>query len=475
MATSLRSLIVGASKFSIPMALSAVLSLALLPIISRVYPPDDYGKINLFYTLGNFMMTFGLLGLDNAFIRFFQEPLKGLNNSKAFSLCLYTGFSVVLVAFALMLLIAPATISEFIFGEPCISALMMLSVYSLSLIVFRLLSIVTRQEFDALSYNIQQILLILSNRVLFVVAVIVSTDYYLSITAMTVMTAFSATVFLLLKRRKYMVLEVPPIPRQSLKTFFFFALPTMPAALLVWLNSSAAKLLLAGFGQYDEVGVFSVAFMIANAFSVIPSAFAIYWSPFVYSHYKTEMYLIKKVQDLITLLTLVLVISFVIFQDLIYALLGTAYNASQSYFMIIMLFPIQALLVETVGYGIYLSNKTQIRLTICFLAALLNISMSLFLIPSCGGMGAAIGLGFSAMVVLVGSCYFGQKYFKSIMNKKRTFLAYIIIAILCVGNALGATDSVIRIILIFLALVGTGVLYGKPIFRYFRDRRSTEE
>lgn len=469
-AVSLKSLIIGASKFSVPMALSAVLSLVLIPVISRVYPPDDYGKINLFYTLGNFIMTFGLLGLDNAFIRFFQEPLKGLGNSKAFSLCLYVGSCVVLVIFAFVFLVSPAAVSEFMFGESCVSALAMLLVYSLSLIIFRLLSIVTRQEFDALSYNIQQILLILSNRVLFVVAVAVSTNYYPSIFVMTAVTAISAIAFLWAKRKKYMVLEVLPIPEKSLRTFFLFALPTMPAALLVWLNSSAAKLLLAGFGQYDEMGVFSIAFMIANAFSVIPSAFAIYWSPFVYSHYKTEVYLIKKVQDLITLLTVVLVILFTVFQDPIYALLGTEYNSSQPYFMVIMLFPIQALLVETVGYGIYLANKTQIRLAICALSALLNVVLSAFLIPKYGGLGASFGLGFSALVVLVGSSYFGQKYFESIMDKKRTLGACLIIVMLCFGNVFGAMNLIIRLLLILLALAATAILYFKPVIQYFKER-----
>lgn len=70
------------AKYSVPTALSAVLSLVLIPVISHVYPASEYGVINLFYSLGNLLMLFALFGLDNAFIRFYQEPVEVLQQNQ---------------------------------------------------------------------------------------------------------------------------------------------------------------------------------------------------------------------------------------------------------------------------------------------------------------------------------------------------------------------------------------------------------
>lgn len=458
------------AKYSVPTALSAVLSLVLIPVISHVYPASEYGVINLFYSLGNLLMLFALFGLDNAFIRFYQEPVEGLDNGKAFSLSMLVAtICIVTITFAACLL-APNAIGRYVFGEPNPVGLVLLGVYSVALVVFRLLSIVTRQEFDAKGYNVQQIGLLLSNKVLYVLAVLVSTSYMPSIVLMTALTAFMALGFLLTRARGYITSKVKDVPRASLRQFFAFALPTMPAALLMWLNSSVAKLALAGYGRFDDVGVFALAFTIANAFQVVPAAFSVYWSPFVYKHYEDEQGLIRRMQGLLTALTALLVVAFLAAQDLIYLLVGSEYAQSQSYFMIVMLFPIQTLLVETVGYGIYLSNKTYLRLAVTGASSAANILLCVALVPRYGGMGAAIALGASALIMLLGSLAFGQMHYKSIDSALKTTILYVAIIALCIGNVVAYADIRARLLLIAIGLGACLALYGRQATDMIRVR-----
>ena len=452
-----------ASKFSIPTALSAVLSLVLIPVISRAYPADQYGVINLFYSLGNFLMLLSLLGLDNAFIRFYQEPLDGLDKREAFSLSGTIGLLIVLALTAFTACFFADQASTYVFGEANMSALLLLGVYSISLIVFRLLSIVTRQELDAAGYNVQQIALILSNKVLYVLAVLFSSSYFPSILLMTGLTTVMGVIFLLSKYKDFLNVGFIKAPKASLSKFFQFALPTMPAAILMWLNSTVAKLMLAAFGRYDDVGIFALAFTIANAFSVLPAAFSVYWSPFVYKHYKDEQLLIKRMQGVLTVLAVILVVLFVGFQDVIYLLVGTAYAESKCYFMLVMLFPIQTLLVETVGYGIYLSNKTHLRLFITALSAATNTLLCFFLIPSIGGLGAAAALAVSALIMLGGSVLFGQKYYQSIGSVPKTTILYVVIITLCVGNYWASDNVGLRVTLEAAAVIISCVLYGREM------------
>lgn len=461
---SVSSILKNSARFSIPTAVSAFLSLALVPIISRVYPANDYGVINLFYTLGNFFMTFGLLGLDNALIRYYQEPLSGLDHKRAFSLSLFLGIFVILAIGLIAIAFFPVESSQFVFGEENASGLFLLVTYSLSLVVFRLLSIVARQEFDFIGYNVQQIVLIVSNKALFVLAVLISTNYFPSIVLMTAMTAASALLFLFAIARNYITIDFRNIPFGSMRVFFSFAILTMPAALLMWLNSSVAKLALAGFGRYEEVGVFALAFTIANAFSVIPSAFSIYWSPFVYKNYKTENALIKRMQGLLTGLSVFLVVLFVFSQDLIYLLLGGTYSASQQYFMLVMLFPIQTLLVETIGYGIYLADKPHLRLGLAAVSALANVILCVMLIPSYGGLGAATAMAASASIMVAGSYVLGQKYYQSVQDPKKTIIAYMGILILCIGNCWGFSNVWIRASLVLVGLAIFCQMSGREAF-----------
>ena len=458
-----------ASKFSVPTIMSAALSLVLIPVISRAYPADQYGVINLFYSLGNFLMVLSLLGLDNAFIRFFQEPLEGLDKKEAFSLSFAVGALIVISVTAMSACFFADQASSYVFGETNVSALILLGVYSLSLIVFRLLSIVTRQEMDAKGYNAQQIALIMSNKVLYVVAVLFSTSYFPSILLMTGLTTAMAAGFLTVRARSLLGLGFRNAPKKSLIAFFAFAVPTMPAAILMWLNSTVAKLMLAGYGRYDDVGIFALAFTIANAFSVAPSAFSVYWSPFVYKHYKDEQALIKRMQGVLTVLTVALVILFVGAQDVIYMLVGDAYGQSKMYFMLVMLFPIQTLLVETVGYGIYLANKTHVRLAIAAASAAVNTSICFLLIPTLGGLAAAVALATSAVIMLAGSLIYGQRYYRSIENPVKTLLLYAVIGALCIGNCWACDQIALRYTLIAISVALTAVLYGRETVEATRN------
>lgn len=468
--SSVRGIFKEAAKYSVPTALSAVLSLVLIPVISRIYPANEYGVINLFYSMGNLLMTFALFGLDNAFIRFYQEPINGLDNRQAFSLSMLVATLCIVTVTFCVCYFAPNVAARYVFGETNSAGLILLGIYAVALVVFRLLSIVTRQEFDARGYNLQQIGLLLSNKVFYVLAALVSTSYMPSIVLMTALTVTMAVIFLLTRARKFITAKVAEVPWGSFRRFFSFALPTMPAALLMWLNSSIAKLALAGYGRFEDVGVFALAFTIANAVQVVPAAFSVYWSPFMYKHYNDEQDLIKRMQGLITALTALLVVFFMAGQDVIYLLVGNEYVQSQAYFMIVMLFPIQTLLVETIGYGIYLSNKTYLRLVVTGTSAAANILLCMMLIPTYGGLGAAIALGASALIMLFGSLVFGQKNYRSIESPFKTTVLYVLIIVLCVGNIFACEDAILRLSLIAAGFGVCVFLYGKEAASFLRSR-----
>ena len=70
--------------FSLVTWISFGLSFLTAPISTRLFTPDVQGKINIFNTYSNLFGVFVLLGLDQAYARFFNE--RPNNRSKGYLL-----------------------------------------------------------------------------------------------------------------------------------------------------------------------------------------------------------------------------------------------------------------------------------------------------------------------------------------------------------------------------------------------------
>lgn len=420
-------------KYCIPSIVSAIIGIAVIPIISRVYPADDYGKINLFYSVGNMVLCIVLLGLDSAYIRFYYEGFRGTKGKDLFPLAFWTALGLDVLLCAVCILIFPDTAGKYLFGERNNKMLLAMGLYVIGLLLFRLLSIDTRMDNRALVYNLQQISLMVSNRISFVLITFLTTDYQTSILVITASTLILSLIFtVLLKKSRDFAWK--PLSGDTYKAIMLFAIPLMPTTVMTWLNNSVSKMVLSSYNDFAAVGVLSIATSIANVFSVIPAAFCTYWSAFMYKNYTTENGFIKKVHNYICLLSLVMIWGIFVFQDVLYFIVGPEYADSQKYFMLIMLGPIQSLLCETTSYGIILKNKTKYNLYISVAAVLVNVAVSYMLYPVYGSLSAAIGIGTAAVIQLVMKTVIGQKNYSSIVSKKTTILGVTLMLLLILSN-----------------------------------------
>lgn len=445
-------------KYCIPSIVSALVGLLAIPIISGMYPAEDYGKINLFYSVGNMILYIALLGLDSAYIRFYFEPPKGTEKKQLFSLALFASVISIVLFTTVAYFIFPDIVSQYMFGESNRILIVLFGLYIIGLILFRLLSIESRMDDRAILFNMQQILLIFTNRVSFVIVAFKTTDYKVSIEAITFSSIILGLIFLLYQK-KLNIVSRRRINAKTLKTIFTFAIPLMPTAVMTWLNNSAVKMVLSGYGAFELVGVLSIATSLANVFSIIPSAFNTYWSPFMYSNYKNQQTFIRKVHSYIMILSIVITLCIFCFQDVLYIFVKGDYKVSQAYFMLIMLTPIQSLVCETTCYGIYLSNKTIYNLYIAIASGGFNILASWLLYRPLGIWGVVIGISGSAILQLVLKTFIGQKYYRSVENIRKTCISVIIVILICFLNVFVYPSLVIRIFVSLFTLMLTILLY----------------
>ena len=461
-------------KYCIPSVVSAIIGILVIPIISRIYPTSDYGKINIFYSVGNMVLYIVLLGLDSAYIRFYFEQPEGIERKQLFQLAFWTGALLDMIACAAAICLFPNIVGNYLFGEVNNKLVFLLGVYIFGLLLFRLLTIETRMENQALLYNIQQLLLIFTNRVSFVLIAFYTTDYQYALFAITI-SSLVIGVFFLVKQKALNDFKLSHIPIEKLQYIFKFAIPLMPTTVMVWLNNSAAKIVLSGYDDFDSVGVLSIATSVANIFSLIPSAFAIYWSPFIYKNYKIEQDFIKKIHSYICILSIGIILFIYYVQDIIYAFVGIGYKTSQPYFLLIMLAPIQSLLCETTSYGIVLSNNTKYNLYISILAVSFNILFGFFLYPQLHIYAVVIGIAGAAIVQLFLKTVIGQRYYESIENYGQTLAGALIIISIAICNVFTYDLIKARIVIGILVLMLSYLIYHRQIINALSEIKSIKQ
>lgn len=102
--------------FSSASWISAAISFISTPIITRLFLPQEVGKINLFTTFMVLFQTVSILGLDQAFMRFYNEPPFKINKRTLLGLCIFFSFSMSMIC-ALIVLIFFKEVTTEITGD----------------------------------------------------------------------------------------------------------------------------------------------------------------------------------------------------------------------------------------------------------------------------------------------------------------------------------------------------------------------
>lgn len=74
--------------------------------------------------------------------------------------------------------------------------------------------------------------------------------------------------------------------KQYLYNALKFSIPTLPAILAGWLDSSLGQVLIGKYVSMADLGVYSLALSLSSVFTLVSTAFQNVWSPFLYENYK---------------------------------------------------------------------------------------------------------------------------------------------------------------------------------------------
>lgn len=456
-----KSFIKNVLTYSISTWVSFAISFFATPIITRLFLPEELGKITMFTTVASLLLVIVPLGTDQAYIRFYNEPPEGRSVKHLIIDCLLiSGIGLTIVTIATVLF--NSRISMLILGDVEVIIPFLLIIYLCSSIILRYLNITNRMSNSVLQFNIQAILIVIITKVLYVITAFWNPSYKYALICLTFGTTILALIYLVIQRDIIGFKGYKP-NKKAMKGLLAFGVPMFPATMLIWLDNSISRFILRMFFDFREIGIYSAGLSIASLIGVIQAGFNTYWGSFVYANYKEKQEEIKSVHKYLTMITILFALGIVLFQDVLFLLLGRQYAESKIFFAFLLVAPICTTIAETTVVGINIEKKTYWHTIIAAFSFAVNIIFSMIFIPIVGISGVAIGSALSGVSTLLFRSIIGNKYYKSINNYNDIFVSIIVLLLMGIINYGFRYYVLIKYILLLILVFIVFVIYRRQI------------
>ena len=189
--------------------------------------------------------------------------------------------------------------------------------------------------------------------------------------------------------------------RKYLKRALLFSIPTLPAILAGWIDSSMGQIIIGKYISTADLGVYSIALQLSSVFGFISIGLNNVWLPYLYENYKKEGF-IKEINRLYTAIVLILTIIAVsvslMSKEIVLLLSNSSYINASNYFTLLCIPMCVYLLFPMATSGISISRDTK-YISISYVAgSIINIAFLFIMIKIIGIYAVPIALGLSRIV-----------------------------------------------------------------------------
>lgn len=183
--------------------------------------------------------------------------------------------------------------------------------------------------------------------------------------------------------------------KQYLYKALKFSMPTLPAILAGWLDSSLGQVLIGKYVSMADLGVYSLALSLSSVFTLVSTAFQNVWSPFLYENYKNSNFNndVKNLFATFCLALMLITLSVSTFApELILLLSNRGYLDASIYFPLLCIPMSVYLLFPFASSGVSISRDTK-YIGISYVGgSLLNVTLMLLLLKYLSILAVPIAL-----------------------------------------------------------------------------------
>ncbi len=402
------------------------LNFLLVPFYTNLFPPAEYGIIQLIYAYIAILNIVYIYGLDSAYLKF--AAFKDVGDEKDNFSTPYITIFLTSIVFSLLIALNSNPIAESLRipgkYEYLIQVVGLLLVFD-SLQVIPYLKL--RLERKAVKFSTFRIINILVNILLNIILILVLKWGIEAIVISNVIASFVSFALVTPEIFKYFRLKIHP---ELLKRLLKFGLPYLPAGFAVMIVQVIDVPILEKLTDFQTVGIYKANYRMGIFMMLFVNMFQYAWQPFFLTNAKEEnaKQMFAKVLTYFTLVgSIILVVISLFISDIVhikisgYSLIGPEYWSGLSIIPIILFAYLVNGMYVIFSAGIYIEEKSLYVPFISGAGALTNVVANFLLIPIWGITGAAFATLLSYLVMTIGYYFVTQKFYKIDYEFNRIF------------------------------------------------------
>lgn len=380
----------------------------LMPIYTNILTQEEYGAMALITSIKGIIDLFANLNIHSGIAREYRED--GIDRTKLVSTGFYSILGISLTVMSVMIctqLFWQETVLSLDRRYSVAFLIMLMTIPAGSTLSY--FSILTRFKRKPVLYSIGTIIQILIQIGVSVIGVVVLRYGISSLFAGILCGEIFGILYFSYINRSNIALT---FKKEYLKKALLFSIPTLPAILAGWIDSSMGQVIIGKYISTTDLGVYSIALQLASVFSFISIALNNVWGPYLYENYKKEGFVneVKKLYTTIVLgLTVIAVATSLLSKEIILLLSNSSYIKATEYFTLLCIPMCIYLLFPMATSGISISRDTK-YIGISYVAgSVMNIVFMILLIQHIGIIAVPISLGISRITAYSILYYISKK------------------------------------------------------------------
>ena len=412
-------------KYSVATYLGfAITGLAL--IVKGLLPAEVLGAPVTFMTYTATLMNIGILGLDQALLRFYHEPPAGADPRQLFAACtrISAAFMMLLGVGGSVFFARPLAAA---FGlsaaGPGIVPLLFLNAALYMLV--RYLNVLLRLENDLRAYTAETLWMQGCYNLFYLLPGFFTSNVFILAVAAILSFGVVAIAF----GYKYRAAVLAPLPAAQLggiaRQTVPYGVALAPAQILFSLSSGICLSFVGNACGENAQGLFAFGYSLAQLVTAIQAGFSTYWGPYVYAHYREEQERIGRVHDVLNLLIFGFFCVLVMFEDIVFLIFPNK-KECLTIFPLLMLAVVFNILCEGTVYGNSIARKPWHDTIGIGIGALSNLGLCAAFVPRFGMTGAAFALAASNGLAFLYRSVTGQMYYRTIPSFAKTISGFLL-------------------------------------------------
>lgn len=430
--------------YGVASILAKIVGVILMPIYTSILTKEEYGSMAIILACKGIIDLLSNLNIHSGIARDYYE--EDVNRKQLVSTGLYSIFGCSLLVLSFMLITKDIWVN--VLEIPNYKTAFILAILTIpagSLLSY--FSILTRFKKKPILYSIATLLQLGTQISISIYGVVFLRAGIESVFWGVLIGEIVGIIFLYFINHSLFAFTFNP---HYLKKALKYSLPTLPAIMANWIDSSVGQILIGKYISIDELGVYSIALQFVSIFSLISIALQNVWGPFLYENYKKDNF-IQNVRTLyISLILLLITVSVsisILSKELILFLSNVQYLNASFYLTLLCIPSCIYLLFPIVSSGISITRDTKyIGIAYCIGSGLNLLSLLIF-INKFGIITVPISLAISR-IVSFNILYYVSKHKNILILPNRYIILLIISIISCYCLLFLNLNIYIRILLV---------------------------